>query len=172
MNSEKIVGRTCENLGSRSVMLDNPATSVDSENKRPHRRVRFHVRRRCLSAYPLAGCHGRLLKKFVHGVLTLIMGQPSAELRALPILPFSPVCPNMPYLTGDCSRFRGHAALPLSKFSLKSYWLRVVLLAEAGMTTPWLVAVGVPTTRPAGSFGMSITWSGIVPAPPSSEAMP
>jgi len=42
-------------------VLDNPATSVDSENKRSHRRVRFHVRRRCLSAYPLAGCHGRLL---------------------------------------------------------------------------------------------------------------
>src|ERR1700748_2672891 len=152
MNSEKIVSSPCENLGSRSVVLDNPAAPVDSENKGPHRRVRFHVRRRCLSADPLAGCHGRLLKKVVHGALPLIMGQPSAELRALPILPFSPVRPNMPYFVGDGSRFRGHTALPLLIISLKSYCERVVLLAEAGMTTPWLVAVGDPTASPAGSL--------------------
>jgi hypothetical protein len=38
------------------------------------------------------------------------MGQPATELRALPILPLSPVCPNMPQICGDCSHFRGHAA--------------------------------------------------------------
>src|SRR5690348_8567859 len=121
MNSEKIISRPRENLGGRSVVLDNPAAPVDSENKGSHRRVRFHVRRRCLSAYPLAGCHGRLLKKFVHGAFSLILGQLAGELRALPILPFSPVCPNMPYLAGDCSHFQGHAALPLSKVSYRSY---------------------------------------------------
>src|SRR6478735_7976726 len=111
-------------------------------------------------------------EKFVHGALSLIMGQPAAEPRALPILPLSHACPNMSQFSGGWSRFWGHAALPLSKISLRSYWLRVVLLAEAGMTTPWLVTSGDPTTSPAGSFGMSMICGGMEPAPPSSEAMP
>jgi hypothetical protein len=40
-------------------------------------------------------------EKFVHGALSLIMGQPAAEARPLPILPFSPVCTKMPQVAGD-----------------------------------------------------------------------
>ena len=62
----------------------------------------------------------------------------------------------MPQLAGDCSRFRGHGALQLSKISYKSYWLRVVLLAEAVATMPWLLTLTDLTTSPAGSFGTSM----------------
>jgi len=65
LNAEQIVRGACENLRSRAIMLDYAPVAVDPENKGSHRRVglqRFHARRRCLSADPLAGCHGRLLK--------------------------------------------------------------------------------------------------------------
>src|ERR1700733_12645592 len=93
---------------------------------------------------------------FVHGALPLIMGHPAVELRALPILPLSPVSTNMPRLAGDCCHFPRHAASARPKLSPDSYSVRVVLLAEAVATMPWLVTLTDWTTSPAGSCGMAM----------------
>ena len=37
VDPEQIIARSCENLGSRAVVLDDPAGAVDAEDKRPHR---------------------------------------------------------------------------------------------------------------------------------------
>ena len=37
VNSEQVIARSCENLRSRAVVLDDPAGAVDAEDKRPHR---------------------------------------------------------------------------------------------------------------------------------------
>jgi hypothetical protein len=37
VDPEQVIARTCENLGSRAVMLNDPAGAVDAKDKRPHR---------------------------------------------------------------------------------------------------------------------------------------
>ena len=61
--------------------------------------------------------------------------------------------------------------MQLSKISYKSYWLRVVLLAEAVATMPWLFTLTDLTTSPAGSFGTSMVNDWLA-AEPRIEARP
>src|ERR1700761_8446924 len=64
------------------------------------------------------------------------------------------------------ARHRGYGVVPPG-----DYWLRVVLLADAAATMPWLFTLTDFTTRPAGSWGI---WMVIAFAdcPPRSDARP
>ena len=109
VNSEQVARGTCQNLRSSPVVLDDPAGTIYSEDQGSHRRVRVHVDyyRRCLTASPFAGCHGRLLKIGARCALANYGPTGAGSTRSSDIFPLVHVSTRMPQFSGGCWAFWG-----------------------------------------------------------------